>query len=73
MKRKEVDDVLGGKDAWANADRTESMYRLYVAHILYIWHGLYAQRFIDSSRSTLPSRRMQRDGGILQSSADTKR
>ncbi|KAL8873618.1 MAG: hypothetical protein Q9174_000943 [Haloplaca sp. 1 TL-2023] len=25
MKRKEVDDVLGGKDAWANADKTESM------------------------------------------------
>ncbi|CAL8576338.1 RNA polymerase III C11 subunit [Xanthoria parietina] len=22
MKRKEVDDVMGGKDAWANADRT---------------------------------------------------
>lgn len=25
MKRKEVDDVMGGKDAWANADKTESM------------------------------------------------
>lgn len=24
MKRKDVDDVLGGKEAWANADRTES-------------------------------------------------
>lgn len=26
MKRKEVDDVMGGKDAWANADRTGGMY-----------------------------------------------
>ena len=23
LKRKEVDDVLGGKDAWANVDSTE--------------------------------------------------
>ena len=25
MKRKEVDDVMGGKDAWANVDRTDGM------------------------------------------------
>lgn len=24
MPRKDVDDVLGGKDAWVNADKTES-------------------------------------------------
>lgn len=23
MKRKEVDDVLGGKDAWKNVDKSE--------------------------------------------------
>lgn len=25
LKRKEVDDVLGGKEAWANVDKTEGM------------------------------------------------
>jgi hypothetical protein len=24
LKRKEVDDVMGGKESWANVDRTES-------------------------------------------------
>lgn len=24
LKRKEVDDVLGGKEAWANVDKTDS-------------------------------------------------
>lgn len=24
LKRKQVDDVMGGKEAWANVDRTES-------------------------------------------------
>ena len=23
MKRKEVEDVMGGKDAWANVDKTD--------------------------------------------------
>ncbi len=25
MKRKEVEDVMGGKDAWANVDKTDGM------------------------------------------------
>lgn len=25
MKRKEVDDVLGGRDAWANVDKAEGV------------------------------------------------
>ena len=27
MVRKEVEDVIGGKDAWANVDKTEGMYQ----------------------------------------------
>ena len=34
MKRKEVDDVMGGKDAWANADRTEGIYVLLSKELL---------------------------------------
>lgn len=26
MKRKEVEDVMGGKDAWANVDKTDGMF-----------------------------------------------
>lgn len=26
MKRKEVEDVMGGKDAWANVDNTDGMF-----------------------------------------------
>ena len=26
MKRKEVEDVMGGKEAWANVDRTDGMF-----------------------------------------------
>lgn len=26
MKRKEVDDVLGGSEAWANVDKTEGKF-----------------------------------------------
>lgn len=34
LKRKEVDDVLGGKDAWANVDSTECMSSLLRCHTL---------------------------------------
>ena len=27
MVRKEVEDVIGGKDAWANVDKTDGKYR----------------------------------------------
>lgn len=27
MKRKEVEDVMGGKDAWANVDKTDGEFR----------------------------------------------
>lgn len=26
MKRKEVEDVMGGKDAWANVDKTDGAF-----------------------------------------------
>ena len=28
MKRKEVEDIMGGKDAWANVDRTDGEFGL---------------------------------------------
>lgn len=28
MKRKEVEDVMGGKDAWANVDKTDGVFHL---------------------------------------------
>lgn len=39
MKRKEVDDVLGGRDAWANVDKTEGVL------FLLVWLGLGFQDF----------------------------
>lgn len=26
MKRKEVEDVIGGKDSWANVDKTDGVF-----------------------------------------------
>ena len=35
LKRKEVDDVLGGKEAWATVDKTESQSAaLHVAQLM---------------------------------------
>ena len=44
MKRKEVDDVLGGKEAWKNVDKTASTSCL--SSITLTHTRLYAQTFI---------------------------
>lgn len=37
MKRKEVEDVIGGKDAWENVDKADGECRLY--HSLFLGDG----------------------------------
>ena len=39
MKRKEVEDVMGGKDAWANVDKTDGMNFLVPGPVR--WMGLF--------------------------------
>ena len=39
MKRKEVDDVLGGPDAWANVDKTDGKYYLIFALFFLFSYG----------------------------------
>ena len=39
MKRKEVDDVLGGPDAWANVDKTDGT--LYIPCPLFFFCSLF--------------------------------
>ena len=34
MKRKEVEDVMGGKDAWANVDKTDGMFTGYLNSVV---------------------------------------
>ena len=34
MKRKEVEDVMGGKDAWANVDKTDGMFLCFQYYVL---------------------------------------
>lgn len=37
MKRKEVEDVMGGKDAWANVDKTNGRSGSFLVHFYSSW------------------------------------
>lgn len=69
MKRKEVEDVMGGKDAWANVDKTDGKY-------LTIYISLRAHSFEKESvltvflASAMSSGRMRRRSGFLLSSSN---
>lgn len=43
MKRKEVEDVMGGKDAWANVDKTDGMYISLILGIVSWLRGLVSE------------------------------
>lgn len=69
MKRKEVDDVMGGEGAWDNVDQTEGTHPIlwHASHT----HGTGANKGYDFS--AMSQRRLRRDEGVLLFGADPKR
>ena len=71
MKRKEVEDVMGGKDAWANVDKTDGKF-------LTIHISLRARFFNEQSiltvflASAMSSGRMRWCPGFLLSGSNQK-
>lgn len=41
MKRKEVEDVMGGKDAWANVDKTDGEFFCHPVFLLKIFPAFF--------------------------------
>ena len=39
MKKKEVEDVIGGKDAWENVDKADGEYLRVFYLVLSLWEG----------------------------------
>ena len=75
MPKKDVDDVLGGKDAWANADKAESM--RFLSSLMKRDRHTITHATFDEARadiiSTLPARRLPWYGSLLLSNANSKR
>ena len=85
MKKKEVEDILGGKGAWDNVDKTEGTFKLV------LWRGAYRARkergeervwkiydametlwTILTCRSTMSQREVPKRPGILVPAADSQ-
>lgn len=69
MKRKEVEDVMGGPGAWDNVDQTEGEACFYQRHAFM----LCSERLSDTLCSSMQGRKMRRIQGILLPGPDKKR
>lgn len=63
IKKKEVEDIIGGKHAWDNVDKTSGLYYCCQPD---------KERLIDNN-SAMPEREVQERRGILLSATDTQR
>lgn len=84
MKKKEVEDILGGKGAWDNVDKTPGMFVLGFGFWVWIrggcvffWRERERERAgettkLTDSNSAMSKRKMQKRRGVLVSAADSQ-